>query len=66
VNTEQIDPRALLRLPQVLALVAVSRSTFWKGVAEGRFPRPVRLPGTRAARWRAGEIFELIQKCEKG
>lgn len=65
MNTTEVDPRALLRLPQVLTLVAVSRSTFWKGVQQGRFPRPVRLAGTRAALWRARDIIELIESAHE-
>lgn len=49
-----------LRLPQVLALYPVSKSTWWKGVAEGRYPTPVKL-GERATAWRAEDIRALIE-----
>lgn len=48
-----------LRLPQVLSLYPVSKSTWWKGVAEGRYPKPVKL-GERATAWRAEDILALI------
>jgi predicted DNA-binding transcriptional regulator AlpA len=41
--TPQVDPAALLRLPQVLALVPVCASTWWAGVRSGKFPKPLKL-----------------------
>ena len=48
-----------LRLPQVLALIPVSKSTWWAGVKEGRYPAAVKL-GPRATAWRAEDIRALI------
>lgn len=50
---------ALWRLPTVLAHVPVSRSHWWAGVAEGRYPAPVRL-SKRCVAWRSAEIRALI------
>lgn len=50
---------ALLRLPQVLSLVPVARSTWWAGVRSGRYPRPVKL-GPRTTAWRASDIRALV------
>ncbi len=36
------------RLPQVLSVVPVKRSTLWGWVKDGKFPRPVKLGGTTA------------------
>jgi predicted DNA-binding transcriptional regulator AlpA len=55
----RIDPAALLRLPQVLSLIPVSRSTWWNGVRTGRFPKPVKL-SERTTCWRASDILALI------
>ena len=52
-------PLRLLRLPEVLNRVPVSKSTWWAGVASGRFPKPVRL-GPRASAWLEGDINNLI------
>ncbi|WIG98423.1 AlpA family phage regulatory protein [Myxococcus sp. SDU36] len=49
----------LLRLPAILKLIPVSRSTWWAGVRSGRFPQPVKL-GPRITAWRAGDIAMLI------
>ena len=48
-----------LRLPEVLKLFPVSKSTWWAGVKSGRYPKPVKLAPNVAA-WRAEDIRELI------
>ena len=50
---------ALLRLPKVLALIPVSKSGWWAGVASGRYPKPVKL-STRCVAWRSQDIADLI------
>lgn len=50
---------ALLRLPAVLALVPVSRATWYAGMKEGRYPAPLKL-GARAVAWRRSDIERLI------
>ena len=37
------DPNRLLRLPQVLAIIPVSRSCWWQWVRDGKAPQPVYL-----------------------
>jgi prophage regulatory protein len=49
----------LLRLPDVLAKVPVSRASWWKGVKDGRYPAAIKL-GPRTSVWRASEIDKLI------
>jgi predicted DNA-binding transcriptional regulator AlpA len=49
----------LLRLPQVLDLIPVSRSSWWAGVKEGRFPAPVMI-GPRTAAWRLSDLRALV------
>ena len=45
--------------PPVPPLIPVSRSTWWAGVAAGRFPKPLKLsPGVTV--WRAEDIRALI------
>ena len=50
---------ALWRLPTVLAHVPDSRSHWWAGVAEGRYPAPVKL-SKRCVAWRSADIRALI------
>lgn len=51
----------LLRLPEVLALVPVSASTWWEGIRSGRFPAGVKL-GPRCTAWRAADIRGLLAR----
>lgn len=43
-----------VRLPQILAAFPVGRSTWWKGVAESRYPAAVKL-GPRSTAWRVNQ-----------
>lgn len=58
---QNIPNNALLRLPQVLALIPVSRSAWWAGCKSGRYPKPVKL-GPRTTAWRAADIAALLEK----
>jgi len=59
----------LLKLRQILGdpekgiapLIPISRSAWYLGIAEGRFPQPVKL-GKRAVAWRATDIQALLVK----
>jgi len=55
----------LLRLPQVLALIPVSRSGWWQGVKDGRYPQPVKL-GPRVTMWRSADIRNFIDSMSAG
>lgn len=54
-----------LRLPEVLALVPVSPSTWWEGVKTGRFPPGVKL-GVRVTAWSAASIQALLNRLAVG
>ncbi len=54
-----------LRLPQVLALVPVSKSSWWEGCKTGRYPKPVKL-GPRTTVWRAEDIRAFIEGYSQG
>ena len=58
---QNIPNNALLRLPQLLALIPVSRSAWWAGCKSGRYPKPVKL-GPRTTAWRAADIAALLEK----
>lgn len=49
----------LLRLREVLARCGLSRSTLYRQMGEGAFPRPLRV-GVRAVRWREAEIEDWL------
>jgi prophage regulatory protein len=48
----------ILRLPAVKARTGLSRSTIYLRIAQGLFPKPVRL-GERARGWPDGEVDSL-------
>ena len=51
-----------LRLHAIIAPhgpIPVSKSTWWAGIKEGRYPRPVKL-GPRITAWRVEDIRALI------
>ena len=59
-----------VRLPQIIgnpkanppipAVIPVSKSTWWNGIKEGRFPQSVKL-GPRTTAWRVEDIRRLIE-----
>lgn len=49
----------LLRLPEVLKIVPVSRATWYAGIKTGCYPAPINL-GQRAVAWRRSEIEQFI------
>ena len=48
-----------VRLPQILSLIPISRSAWWAGIREGKFPKGIKL-GTKTTVWRAEDIRALI------
>jgi prophage regulatory protein len=60
MGIREIPETGFMRLPEVLALIPVSRSLWWKGVRNGRFPKPVKL-SARCTAWRNEDILLLIK-----
>ena len=56
-----------LRVKDIIAPngpIPVSRSTWWQGVKDGRFPKPIKL-GVRVTVWRVDDIRDLIENGVK-
>ncbi len=62
MHGNSLPETGFLRLPEVLKLYPVSRSTWWAGIRSGRYPKPVNL-GRRMTAWRAEDIRDLIQNA---
>ncbi len=62
MNTEKTG---FLRLKEVLKLFPISKSSWWKGIAEGKYPQPCKL-GPRTTAWRVADIEMLISNVETG
>ncbi|MFC3549565.1 helix-turn-helix transcriptional regulator [Lysobacter cavernae] len=60
-SSAALPETGFLRLPEVLRLIPVSRSTWWAGVRSGRYPQPTRSLGSRITAWRVEDIRALIE-----
>jgi predicted DNA-binding transcriptional regulator AlpA len=68
VGATQIPAVGFLRVRQIIGdnergivgIIPVSRSGWYQGVRDGRFPAPVQLMGRRAVAWRAEDIRNLV------
>jgi len=54
------DQSSFLRLDAVLARCGISRSTLYRLIAEGRFPAPRRINGTRISVWLSSDVDQWI------
>ncbi|WP_323012831.1 helix-turn-helix transcriptional regulator [Devosia sp.] len=62
-NQPELPATGFIRLSSILAPagpIPVSKSTWWAGIKDGRFPRPVKL-GPRITAWRVEDIRALIE-----
>lgn len=60
-DQNQLPEVGFLRLPQVLKVFPVGKSSWWAGVASGKYPKPVKL-SERTSAWRVEDIRELIDR----
>lgn len=62
-NSTKLPEEGFVRLPTILSMIPVGRSSWWAGVKTGRYPKPVRI-GTRTTMWRVEDIRKLISSIE--
>jgi predicted DNA-binding transcriptional regulator AlpA len=63
-NQSELPATGFVRLTSILAPagpIPVSKSTWWAGIKDGRFPKPVKL-GPRITAWRIEDIRALIER----
>lgn len=60
MSEQEINPY-FLRLPGVLKILPISRSTWLLGIQQGRFPKPIKL-SERCSAWRRADIIELCDR----
>ena len=58
-NEKDLPETGFVRLPTILKLIPIGRSTWWSGVKSGKFPKPIKL-GQRITAWRVEDIKNLI------
>ena len=71
--SHKLPATGFLRLPQIVSdpkcdppispTIPVSWSTWWAGVASGRYPKPVKTLGLGIAAWRVEDIRALIESA---
>ena len=54
-----------VRLPVVLSLIPISKSSFYDGIKKGIYPRPVKL-SARTSAWEVQGIWDLVEKINDG
>ena len=65
LTTKDAATTPLLRLPDVLAMFPISRSSWYEGVRTGRYPPPVKR-GARAVAWRRVDLEALLERLGDG
>lgn len=50
--------------PPIPGIIPVSRSTWWKGIRDGKYPKPVKL-SERTSAWRGTDIDALVDRLAK-
>lgn len=58
VIIEALTKSGYIRLPEVLKLLGISRSTFYAGIKAGKYLKPVKI-GKRVSGWKMEEIRKL-------
>lgn len=53
-----------LRVKEILKIFPIGKSTWWDGVKDGRFPKPVKL-GARTTAWNIADIRDLVENYNK-
>jgi len=59
--SNSIPKTGFVRLPQILAVIPVGKSTWWAGVKSGKYPQPIKL-GENTTAWKAEDIHTLIAR----
>ena len=59
-----LENESLLRLPQVLKIIPISKSAWWQGCKDGRYPKPVKL-GPRTTVWKASDISAFMRQLSR-
>lgn len=62
---QTLPSEGYVRLPTILQVYPIGKSTWWAGVKTGRFPTPIKL-SSRTTVWRVEDIRQLLEKpCPK-
>ncbi len=62
-DQQTLPSEGFVKLPQILTAIPVSKSTWFRGIAAGKYPRPVKL-GQRCSGWDVMEIRQCIERLQ--
>lgn len=65
VAVGSIPETGFLRIDQVLQFIPISKSSWWSGIATGRYPAPIKL-GPRTTAWKVEDLRALIERLSGG
>ena len=60
-SATQLPQTGFVRLPKVLSIYPVSKSTWWAGIKSGKYPAGIKL-SERVTAWRVEDIHALISQ----
>ncbi len=63
-HTDLLPEIGFVRIKTILKIIPVGKSTWWEGVKDGRFPKPVKI-GERTTAWKVEDIKNLIESYSK-
>lgn len=62
-NFGKIPADGYIRLEAILSVIPVGKSTWWRKVKKGEFPKPVKL-GPNTTAWKVQDIRRLMESFE--
>ncbi len=51
--------------PPVEAIIPTSRTSWYEGIKDGRFPKPIKLAGGKSSFWIADEVYAVIEDARQ-
>ena len=64
IESISLPQTGFVRLPVILKIFPIGKSTWWQGVKDGKYPKPVKL-GQRTTAWKVEDIKDLIDQYSK-
>lgn len=57
----KLPTEGYVRLPQILNVFPISKSSWWEGVKSGKYPKQVKL-GPKISAWKVEDIRKLLNQ----
>ena len=64
VSPPSLPESGYLRLPEVLRLIPVSKSTWWLGISRGKYPKGIKL-SERITAWHVDDIRRCMAEFQR-